>query len=186
VTGKYEYHNGLMYPRFYPPGSYWAMAGGTVAHNDLTLNVLTALRSHLGRRGPCKVYMSDMKLKAGDSDFFPDAYVACGETLPRQTRPDDAILICEVRSQSTAEFDRGDKFDAYKTLPGLQEYLLLDNRRKQASLFRKGEDGTWVYVTFSAGASIVLTTIDLEITVDALYDGVTLDPDPLSRGQERA
>jgi hypothetical protein len=93
-----------MYPRFYPPGSHWAMAGGTLAHDELIVNLIIALGTHLGRRGPCRVHSSDLKLKAGDHDYYPDAYVACGETQPRQTRLEDAVLVCEVRSQSTAEF----------------------------------------------------------------------------------
>jgi Uma2 family endonuclease len=176
LPSKYEYHDGLMYPRFYPPGSHWAMAGGTVAHDELIVNIITALRIHLGTRGPCKVHTSDMKLKARDNDYFPDAYVACGETRPRQTRLQDAILVCEVRSQSTAEFDKGDKFEAYQHLPSLGEYLILDNRRHQATLFRKAGDGTWTYLVFSAGMTIPLVTIDLELPVDELYDGITLDP----------
>src|SRR5947208_2822314 len=89
LPSRYEYHEGLMYPRFYPPGSHWAMAGGTVAHDDLIVNIITALRVHLGTQGPCKVRTSDMKLKAGDNDYYPDAYVACSETRPRQTRLED-------------------------------------------------------------------------------------------------
>jgi hypothetical protein len=69
LPGKYEYHAGLMYPRFYPPGSHWAMAGGTVAYDDLIVNVITTLRVHLGTGGPCKVHTSDMKLKARNEDI---------------------------------------------------------------------------------------------------------------------
>jgi Uma2 family endonuclease len=183
LPGKYEYHAGLMYPRFYPPGSHWAMAGGTVAHDDLIVNVITTLRVHLGTGGQCRVHTSDMKLKARNNDYFPDAYVACGEARPRQTWLEEAVLICEVRSQSTAEFDRGDKFEAYKHLPSLREYLVLDNRRPQLTLFQKSANGTWTYLVFSAGTSILLTTIDRAVSVDELYDGVRLDPDPTSGRQ---
>jgi Uma2 family endonuclease len=180
LAGKYEYHAGLMYPRQYPPGSHWAMAGGTVAHAQLIVSVLTALRVHLGNRGPCRFYPSDMKLKVAAHDYYPDAYVTCEQTRPRQAQLEDAILICEVRSQSTAEFDRGDKFEAFQHLPSLGEYLILDNRRPRATLFQKVEDGAWTYLTFSAGATIPLTTIGLDLAVDAIYEGVTLDPDPTS------
>ena len=179
-AGKYEYHDGLMYPRFYPPGSYWAMAGGTAAHDGLIVNVLTALRTRLRGRGRCRVHSADMKLRAADSAYYPDAYVACGEVRPTQPRLDDPVMICEVRSQSTAEFDKGDKFEAYKHLPSLREYLLLDNRRRQASLFRKSDEGTWTYLVFSAGAAVTLVSLDLQLPLDELYEDVTLDPDPAS------
>ena len=178
LAGRYEYHEGLMYPRFYPPGSHWAMAGGTAAHAQLIVSILTTLRVHLGNRGPCRVYPSDMQITAAANDYFPDAHVACGETRPNQRRLEDAILICEVRSQSTAEFDREAKFEAYKHLPGLREYLILDNRRPQVTLFRKDDVGAWTYLVFTAGATVPLDAIELAVPVDDLYDGVTLDPDP--------
>jgi Uma2 family endonuclease len=178
LPGKYEYHAGLMYPRFYPPGSHWAMAGGTVAHDDLIVRLITELSIGVGRRGPCKVHTADMKLLAGDHDYFPDAYVTCGPTSPQQTRLEDAAIICEVRSQSTAEFDREAKFEAYKRLPGLREYLILDNRRPQVSLFRKEATGAWTYLMLTAGATVRLDAIDLSLSVDALYEGISLDPDP--------
>ncbi len=183
LPGKYEYHEGLMYPRFYPPGSHWAMAGGTAAHAQLIVSMLTTLRVHLGNRGPCRVYPSDMQIAAATNDYFPDAYVACGETRPNQRQLEDAALICEVRSQSTAEFDREAKFEAYKRLASLREYLILDNRRSQATLFRRDDAGAWTYLVFTAGATVPLGTIDLVLWVDDLYDGITLDPDPMSGGR---
>jgi Uma2 family endonuclease len=178
LLGKYEYHEGQMYPRFYPPGSHWAMAGGTTAHAQLIVSLLTALRVHLGNRGPCRVYPSDMLLATPTNDYFPDAYAACGVPGPNQRRLEDATLICEVRSQSTAEFDREEKFEAYKLFPSLREYLILDNRRPQVTLHRKNDAGAWTYLVFTAGATFHLDAIDLALTIDDLYDGVTLDPDP--------
>jgi len=180
LPATYEFHDGLMYPRFYPPGSHWAMAGGTVAHDDLIVRIITALSVHLGTRGPCKVHTSDLKLRAADNAYYPDAYVACSEIHARQTALNDATLICEVRSQSTAEFDRGDKFASYQSLASLCEYLILDNRRPLATLYRKADDGTWTLLAFSAGTTLPLTSIGLELPVDRIYDGVTLDPDPAS------
>ena len=157
LPGTYEYHAGLMYPRFYPPGSHWFMDGGTAAHAQLIVALIAALREHLGNRGPCRVYPSDMKLRTLENDYFPDAYVACGDTGPNQRRLEDAILICE--------------------------YLILDNRRPQATLHRKDDDGTWTYLVFTAGATVLLDTIDLTLAVDDLYEGVTLDPDPMRLGK---
>lgn len=180
LSGKYEYHNGLMYPRFYPPGSHWAMAGCTEAHARISVRVLTALESHLGN-GPCRVYPSDMKLMAERKDYYPDAFVVCNDPMrPNRSRLEDAVLICEVRSQSTAEFDTGDKFEAYTHLPSLREYLILDNRRPQATLMRKGDDGEWRRLLIIEGADVPLDTVGLLLPLARVYDGVTLDPDPTS------
>jgi Uma2 family endonuclease len=183
LAGTYEYHDGLMYPRFYPPGSHWAIAGGTVAHDDLIVRLITALSNHLGTRGPCKVHTSDLKLKAADNSYYPDVYVACAETQARQTTLEDATLVCEVRSQSTAEFDRGDKFASYQRLASLREYLILDNRRPLATLYRKSGAGDWIVTTVTAGASLRLASVGLNLLVEQIYEGVTLDPDPTSKAE---
>lgn len=180
LPGKYEYHNGLMYPRFYPPGSTWAMAGGTEAHAQIMVRLLIALGLHLAD-GPCRVYPSDMALAAGAKQYYPDAFVVCNDPMqPNRRRIEDAVLVCEVRSQSTAEFDKGDKFDAYKRLPGLREYLILDNRRPQATLFQLGADGVWRYLVFAAGAGVSLESVGLLLPLDRIYAGITLDPDPMA------
>lgn len=177
--GTYEYHNGLMYPRFYPPGSHWAMAGGTEAHTQIIVHLLVALATHLGNVGPCRVYSSDMKLKAGEREYYPDTYVVCNDPMqPNRRRLEDAALVCEVRSESTADFDQGDKFQAYKQLPALREYLILDNRRPQATLYQWEQVGVWRQIIFTEGATIPLATLDLHLPVDRLYEGVVLDPDP--------
>ncbi|HWE60585.1 MAG TPA: Uma2 family endonuclease [Chloroflexota bacterium] len=176
LPGKYEYHDGLMYPRYYPPGSHWSMAGGTEAHVQIILRLLVALALHVGNHGPCRVYPSDMKLKAGTNEYYPDAYVVCNEPMqPDRRKLEDAVLICEVRSKSTAKFDQGDKFKAYTQLPSLREYLLLDNRRRQALLYRKSDDGDWLDFAISAEAEVPLESVGLRLPLASLYDGLTLD-----------
>lgn len=111
------------------------MAGGTLAHDELIVNLIVTLGIYLGRHGPCRVHSSDLKLKAGDHDYYPDACVACGETRARQTRLEDAVLVCEVRSPTTAEFDRGEKFAAYQHLPSLTDiyYSITGGIRRRCS-----------------------------------------------------
>jgi Uma2 family endonuclease len=178
LPGKYEYFGGLMYPRWYPPGSHRAMAGGTRAHARLMTRMLTALEAHL-RGGLCNVYPSDMRLYVADHTYFyPDAFVVCDEdAMPNRVDERDAMLVVEVRSASTSDFDRGDKFEAYRQLPGLREYLLLDNRRVQANLFRLGDDGAWRYITYTEGADLVLESVGLHLPLADLYLGIPLDRD---------
>lgn len=179
APGRYEYHNGLMYPRFYPPGSHWAMSGGTAAHDQIIVRLIVALALGLGNHGPCRVHTSDMKLVAGEREYYPDIYVACDEPArPNLTKLEDAMLICEVRSQSTADFDKSEKFEAYKQLPHLHEYLILDNRRPEGTLFRKEGANAWRQTTFIEGTKVPLEGIGLRLPLAELYDGVTLDPDP--------
>ena len=178
LPGTYEYHHGLMYPRFYPPGSHEAMAGGTRAHARLMVRMVAALDGHL-RGGPCNVYPSEMRLYVAErSYFYPDAFVVCNEDMePNRIDERDALLVAEVRSASTSDFDRGDKFEAYRQLPSMREYLLLDNRRIQATVFRRGDNGEWRYLAFVEGAELVLESIGLRLPLRGLYEGIPLDRD---------
>ena len=181
LPGKYEYHEGLIYPRYYPPGSHWAMAGGTEAHARIIVRLLAALDTHLAD-GPCRVYPSDMRLTVQAKHYYPDAFVVCDDSMqPNRRTVTDATLICEVRSQSTAEFDKGDKFDAYTHLPGLREYLMLDNRRAQATLLRKDSQDVWRYLMIAGRAEVPLESIGLLLPLDRIYAGLILDPDPANR-----
>jgi Uma2 family endonuclease len=179
--GKYEYAGGLMYPRFYPPGSYQSTAGGTRAHGRLMLRIAATLDAHL-RHSPCNAYPSDMRLAVSDDTYFyPDAFVVCNEDMePNRIDIRDAVLVVEVRSESTSSYDQGDKFLGYRQLPSLREYLLLDNRRIQATLFRLDDDGEWRYVTFTGATTLTLATVSLQVPLAELYEGVPLDRDPMN------
>ena len=181
LDGLYEYHEGLMYPRAYPPGSLRAMAGGTRAHARLIARIVAALDTHLRGR-PCDVYPSEMRLRvAEDAYFYPDAFVSCDEdAAPGRIEERDAVLVVEVRSASTSEFERGDKFLAYQQLPGTREYLLLDNRRVQATLFRLGEHGQWRHLTVTGAAELRLDSVRLALPLATLYEGIPLDGTPTS------
>jgi Uma2 family endonuclease len=177
ATEKHEYWNGWMYPRMYPPGSHWAMAGGTLAHARLIVRLLRMLDAHLEEH-PCVVYPDDVRLYVNDHDYFyPDAFVTCGGTdEPTAIEQHDATLIAEVLSPSTSSFDQGDRFDAYSVLPSLHEYLLLDPRRVQATLYRRAMDGAWLRLVTLEGADLVLESIGFRAPLAQLYRGVPLAP----------
>lgn len=172
---RYEYRNGWMYPRFYPPGSHWAMAGGTLAHSDLTVALHIRLATHL-RGGPCHMYNQDVQLYIDEQHYYyPDAFVVCdGPRDPRLREQHDAVLVCEVLSPSTADDDQGTKRLDYQGLASLQEYLLLDSRRRAATLYRRTGDG-WTVHDLSAGDPLHLTSIGLALPLDELYVDVDLD-----------
>ncbi|HVA92521.1 MAG TPA: Uma2 family endonuclease [Chloroflexota bacterium] len=178
LPGRYEYWDGLMYPQGWPPGSHSAMAGNSQTHSRLTVRLLAALEGHLSD-GPCHAYNGDMRIYLDATRYvFPDAYVVCGEKIASNMYDlHDALMICEIRSQSTDGFDRGDKFEGYQGLPSLREYVLLDNRKIQATVLRRGEDGVWRYLIVFEGADLELETIGLRISLTHLYRGLALDSD---------
>jgi Uma2 family endonuclease len=175
---KHEYWHGWMYPRMYPPGSHWAMAGGTLAHSRLIIRLTAALDTHLGD-GPCAVYQGDVRLYVNEQDYFyPDAFISCDEaTDPTAIARNDAILIAEVLSPSTGDFDRGEKLDDYSSLPGLREYVLLDTHQVKAILHRRERGSPWTRFVVLDGADLELESIAFSIPLALLYRGIPLAPE---------
>jgi Uma2 family endonuclease len=154
----------------YVDGHVHAMAGGTTAHDRIANNVRAAIDAHLGD-GPCVVYGPDVRLRVSPTVYYyPDALVTCDETIG-----DDDIevttprLIVDVLSTSTEGDDRGSKFAQYQTIASLEEYLLIDSRRRVAERFRRTSENLWVYQRHTANVSVTLETIDLICPVATFY-----------------
>jgi Uma2 family endonuclease len=152
-------------------GEVFAMACGKDRNATVAGNVYMALRPHL-RGTACRVYGSDVKLRveAADCFFDPDVMVTCSaDDLQDRLIKREPSLVVEVLSPSTAAHDRGDKFAAYRQLPSLQEYLLIDVDRQRCDLFRKGVDGLWVLHPSSADEPVQLASVNLQLTPAALW-----------------
>lgn len=166
-------------------GEVFAMAGAEDRHATVALNLASGLRLHL-RGTPCRVYMADVKLHAAaaNSFFYPDVMVTCSAAdAARRLVKQDARFVAEVLSPSTAAYDRGAKFAAYRTLPTLEEYLLIDIDRQSCDLYRKGSDGLWVLHPSSAGSSVTLLSVDLTLTAHELFADLEPEGDADEAGQ---
>src|SRR5258706_5732891 len=112
-------------------GEISAMAGGTPQHSALAATVTGLLFSQL-RSGPCLTYNSDLRVRtASGLATYPDVTVVCGLPEPAESDPHavtNPTLIIEVQSQRTAEYDAKDKFEHYKTLRSLRQYVLVSHR----------------------------------------------------------
>jgi Uma2 family endonuclease len=126
-------------------GEVFAMTGGSVKHATVVLNIGMALRRHL-RGTSCRTFLNDVKLRVDSADAYcyPDVMVTCSPADARdpliQREP---LLLVEVLSPSSASYDRGGKFAAYRSLPTLREVLLVDPDARSCDLFRLGERGLW-------------------------------------------
>jgi Uma2 family endonuclease len=155
----------------YLDGEVFAMAGAEDRHVTVSMNIAFALRQHLSG-SPCRTYMSDMRLHvaAANSYFYPDVLVTCSaldQASPRvKTEPK---LIIEVLSPSTAAYDRGLKFSHYRSLPSLEEFLLIDLDTRSTDCYRKGADGLWVLHPFARGESVSLASVALELSAAQLF-----------------
>lgn len=153
---KHEFLAGEVFP-------VEAMGGARQAHVLVSLALASRFREHL-RGTRCRTYIADMKLEveAADGVFYPDVMVSCDEAdRQRELALRAPVLIAEVLSTSTAAFDRGDKFAAYRKLPSLQE------------LFRREPVGWVLHEADGEGDAAVLrlASIGLDLTgLDAFGD----------------
>jgi len=155
-------------------GEVFVMAGAEERHVTVAGNIYMALRNHL-RGTPCRTFLTDMKLRveAADCYFYPDVMVTCSPADTADTKVKRApALVVEVLSTGTAAHDRGDKFAAYRQLPSLDEYLLVDTESRRCDLYRKGADGLWVLHPFEPGQAVRLASVKLDLSAEALWDEV--------------
>lgn len=170
---KHEYHDGEVF----------AMAGASDAHVTVAGNVYMALRNHL-RGSPCSVFISDMKLRVEEDNafFYPDVFVTCAESDRGQSHSKSApVLVVEVLSPATSAYDRGAKFAAYRKLPTLREYALIDPERLSLDLFRReGDSKRWVLHPIEAGGHVEWASVGLQVPLEALYEDapITTGPQP--------
>jgi Uma2 family endonuclease len=147
-------------------GEVFAMVGARQEHVVVAGALFARLREHL-RGTRCRAYTSDMKLEvaAADAVFYPDAMVSCDEAdRQRATAIQAPCLVVEVLSDSTAAFDRGAKFAAYRQLPSLQDYLLVDIDRRTLELFRREANGWVLHEPAGEPRQLLLNSIDLALT----------------------
>ena len=152
-------------------GEVFAMTGTSVRHNLICGNLFAHLHAHLRQR-PCRVFIADIKLRvdAADAYFYPDLLVTCStadRAEPYVMR--EPCVVVEVLSPSTAAYDQGAKFAAYRQLASLREYVLIDPDTVSVNVFRRGEDGHWVLWPCAAGEIMELPSLGLSLPVDDLY-----------------
>jgi Uma2 family endonuclease len=165
----------------YYRGQIFAMAGASPNHNRIVRNLLTDLDAQL-KGGPCEVFPSDLRLSCPSGLMtYPDAQVICGP-LEYRIGTDDTVtnpkLIVEVLSKSTESYDRGQKFEFYRDIPSLQEYLLISYREPLVERFVRQAEGGWL-LTEAKGldATIQLSVIGCTLALREVFRDVTF-PSP--------
>ena len=158
----------------YLGGQVYAMAGETRAHNQIVGNLYAALRQQL-RRGPCRLYVSDIRvnlsLREDEYYYYPDIVVTCDarDDHPRFVR--QPKLIIEVSSPGTERVDRREKFFAYTTIESLEEYLLVAQSVPEVTVFRRSNRWRPEKIE-GAGATVTLTSLDFVLPFETIYEGV--------------
>jgi Uma2 family endonuclease len=164
---RHEYRNGEIIP----------MAGGLPNRNRITRNLCTAMTLGLRDR-EYEVFVADQRLWIPQDRLYtyPDVMVTALPLELQEGRKDtviNPILIVEVLSKSTADYDRTDKFAAYRTIPSFQEYLLVDQYCQQIDRYVKHSEKKWELQIYDKTDTVVqLKTIDLALNIADIYDKV--------------
>ncbi|MEK7727070.1 MAG: Uma2 family endonuclease [candidate division KSB1 bacterium] len=158
----------------YYQGEIFAMAGASDPHNLISINLIRILSTHLLQRD-CFVYSSDMRVKVSPLGkyTYPDVMVACGKRIFDDAEQDtlvNPVLIVEILSPSTENYDRGAKFDHYQYIKTLAEYILVAQDRRRVERFFRQPDGQWTYRAFKENDDVIkLESIGCELALHEIY-----------------
>ena len=159
----------------YVNGDVVAMAGGTIAHNDLAVSLLLRLAPHVKSRG-CRINVADVKVQIRRRYRYPDLVVTCDD---RDKRAINLFqypkVIVEVMSPSTESTDRGKKWREYQSIETLQEYVLISPNETAIEVYRRQPDGIWQYVTYESGSQFHLESLEFTCAIEEIYESVVLD-----------
>ena len=164
----------------YYAGEIFAPAGSSERHNLIVTNIVRALSIQMKGR-PCKVYSNDMRVKVNPTGLYtyPDIVALCGEAKFDDGQRDTLLnptVIVEVLSKSTEGYDRGDKFEHYRKLESLAEYLLVSQDKHHVDHYIRQPDNQWLLSEASSLQAIVqLPSISCNLALPEVYDKVDID-----------
>lgn len=176
TDGNYEFYNGYVVMLSPPSSAYdehpiLDLAGGSIAHSALCARLASLIDQAL-TDSPCLVHTSDVKVKVTSPGhyFHPDVSVACSEETGQILN--NPVVVIEVLSPNTEKRDRTSKFDTYKTLPSVMEYMLVGSTFKEITIFRR--ESNWRPYHYREGDIIELTSVGVSFPFDTVYRRINL------------
>ena len=166
---KHEYYHGRIY----------AMAGAKEAHNLIAGNVIASLHRQL-RQKPCRVYPSDMRVKIMKTGLntYPDVVVVCGQPQFTDDELDtisNPVVIIEILSPSTERYDRGMKFQHYRTIDTLRDYILIAQNHHHIEHFSRQDTTLWLFQAATEPAvALTIPSIECALLLQDVYEKVEL------------
>ncbi|MGI0493486.1 Uma2 family endonuclease [Alkalinema pantanalense CENA528] len=162
----------------YVDGAVYAVDSASDTHATITFNLPMLLIPHIRKQG-CRGYGANMKTHVPQRNtyYYADFIVTCDprdrETDYFKTHPK---LVVEILSPSTEAYDRGKKFETYRELDSLEEYVLVSQDRMLVEIFRRNAQNRWELYAFHAEDELELASIDFRCPVTALYEDVIFPP----------
>lgn len=157
-------------------GEIYAMAGGSEDHSALAAQVLRVLGNAVGDR-PCRVHTSDLRIYVEGPGLatFPDGTVICGPLVQHPPSPQatalNPMVLVEVTSDSSEEYDTIDKLECYRTIPTLRDYIIVSHRERRLTVHTLMSNDTWITRVAIAGGRVAVGSLDAELVVDEIYRG---------------
>ena len=164
----------------YYQGEIFGMSGASVRHNKIFINCIGELQNRLKGKS-CQPYGSDLRIHIPKNTLYtyPDIVVVCGEPEFLDDEFDtllNPVAIIEILSDSTESYDRGEKFQSYRSIPTLKEYLLVAQYGPHLDKYVKHGDGFWMLSEASGlDGSITLESIDCPLSLGDVYDKVNFE-----------
>lgn len=168
---RHEYHDGEIIE----------MVGGTTNHNKITLNFVFCFLSCFRDQPSYDIYSNDVRLwiPATRKYTYPDVMIVAGEPIYTDTSDTtitNPIVIAEVLSSSTQNYDQAEKFDAYRSIPTFTEYLLIDQYQCFVKHFAKTSENQWLLTDYKdINQTISLDVIPFELVLAELYKGIKFE-----------
>lgn len=163
----------------YYKGHIFAMSGASWKHNVIVKNINTLVLPFLKGK-PCDMFGSDLRIHIPENSLYtyPDFSIICGK-LETTDEEDDTLIkplaIIEVLSKSTRDYDRGTKFNMYRNIPTLNEYILVDSTTVCVEIYKKEGDNNWKLSEFKQlSDSVFISTIDLSLQLKEIYQDVNV------------
>ena len=167
---KSEYFNGEMF----------AFAGASREHNTIVINLILKLAPQLRKRN-CEIYSNDMRVKVNATGLYtyPDVVVVCGKPQFEDDEQDillNPIVIVEVLSPSTEGYDRGTKFEHYRTIDSLSDYLLVAQDKIHVEYYVRQSDRSWLFSEYKlAKDKFQIDSIGCEVSLEEIYEKVEME-----------
>lgn len=163
---KSEYRDGEIVP----------MTGGTTNHNQIAGNFYASIKFSL-KRQDYRIYIGDVRLWIPKyrQYTYPDVMVIEGEPVysgNNTTTVTNPSLIVEILSKSTQNYDQGNKFLYYRSIPEFKEYILIDQYQYHVMHYAKTGDGKWILNEIEGESAILSLNLDFQITLIDLYEKV--------------
>jgi Uma2 family endonuclease len=173
-----EHERKAEYKSEYYQGEMFAMAGASPRHADIITNIIGLYWQQLRGR-PCRATANDVRLRIPATGLYtyPDVMVICGDRELADDQKDTVLnptVIVEVLSDSTRDYDRGQKFEEYRTLSSLAEYLTVAQHTPHVERWRRQPDNGWLLTEFrDLTHTVELTSIGCVLPLSEIYDRIT-------------